>query len=85
MSEDGERDLEILRLQAETWALQSLCIALFKVSQDQEGVLQRFALAKEGFVASLLAAEDIDDAVFRECDMAHERILGLLKPSGKKP
>lgn len=85
MSDEHERDLEVLRLQASVWALESLCIALVKASANSKGVLQQFELLKESFVARQLGDADLVDAVFQECEKAHARILGLLRPSSNTP
>jgi len=71
----------ILKTQAMYFALESLCVALVNTSHDRATVIKRFVALKESLTTSTLFDGEIDDAIFHEFDMAHERILDLLSTS----
>jgi len=83
MASDRNTNLEILRLQAGLFALESLCIALFKTSLGPEAALRQFEQYKEHVLASMIGDGNLSDEAFEAFDAAHSRILGLLSEQAR--
>lgn len=76
--EIAEIERTVLHAQAHAFALESLCLALFELSENKEHVIERFRYYKLSLTDDLLYSADMKDEAFLAFDSAHAKIEGLL-------
>lgn len=82
---DDEIYLDILRLQAKYFALETLCIALVNSATNKADVLSRFRAHKMALEGKVLHDAEAHDDVLHEILQAHEAIEGLITTSRSQP
>jgi hypothetical protein len=68
----------ILKTQAMLFALESLCLAVFELSENKDEILERFQFHKNALTDRFLHSSEHTDKVFEYFDAAHVGILKVL-------
>lgn len=79
MSEIDDLHESLLKTTAKCFALEALCLSLFKFHPQRKEVIAQFFDMKERLASKTLNDSSLLDAVPHEIDAAHAHIYSLLK------
>ncbi len=78
MSEIDELHASLLKTNAKCFALETLCLSLFKHHSYRDSVIAHFLEMKERIATKALNDDQILDPVPAEIDAAHEHIYSVM-------